>query len=282
MAIQVEPIDARLGARIWNVDLSKPLTGSDFDAVHRAWLAHLILVFPAQQAMTPADQIAFCRRFGPIEMHGLSRYALAGNPEVYVVSNVVENGKPVGAAKSGRFWHTDMSYIAAPPMGSFLRSVEIPSKDGDTMFANMYAAYDVLPEMTKRKIAGLKVLHSRVKPYPEWFPDRPPLSDEEKAKLPDVIHPLVRTHPETGRKALYLGGRPAWEIVGMPFDEGRALLRELTEHAVQDRFVYRHRWTLGDAVLWDNRCAMHMATPFDDENERRIMHRVTIAGDRPF
>ena len=282
MNLCVRPLSNALGAAVEGVDLSRPIDDVTVTQIRAAWLEHLILLFPGQQAMTPAQQVAFSRRLGRLEIHGLTRYALPGQPEVYVVSNVEEDGKPIGAARSGRSWHTDMSYIACPPAGSMLCAREVPMAEGDTLFANLYAAYDALSAALKGRIDGRTVLHSRVKPYPEWFPERLPLSAAEKAALPDVVHPLVRTHPESGRRCLYLGGRPAWEVLGLPLDEGRALIAELIDFATQARFVYRHRWSAGDVILWDNRCAMHLATTFDEENERRIMHRTTITGDRPY
>ena len=282
MNLRVRPLSNAIGAAVEGVDLSRPLDDATVTQIRAAWLQHLILLFPGQQTMTPAQQVAFSRRLGSLVIHGLTRYALPGQPEVYVVSNVEADGKPIGAARSGRSWHTDMSYIANAPAGSMLCAREVPTAEGDTLFANMYAAFDALPAAMKARMDGRSVLHSRVKPYPEWFPERPPLSAAEKAALPDVVHPLVRTHPESGRQCLYLGGRPAWEVLGLPLDEGRALIAELVDFATQARFVYRHRWAVGDVILWDNRCAMHLATPFDEDNERRIMHRTTITGDRPY
>jgi alpha-ketoglutarate-dependent taurine dioxygenase len=158
---------------------------------------------------------------------------------------------------------------------------EVPPEGGDTLFTNMYAAYEALPEEKKKRIDGLRVLHSRVKAYPLSYPERAPMTEEEKARVPDVTHLLVRTHPEAGRKALFVGGNVAWEIVGLPLAEGQALIRELREFAIQERFVYRHHWKLGDAILWDNRSTMHCATAFDEERYRRVMHRTTVEGDEP-
>ena len=169
-----------------------------------------------------------------------------------------------------------------PPNASFLFAKEVPPKKGETLFANMYAAYEALSDTMKRRIDGLKINHSRIRAYSIYHPERPPLTDEQQAQVPDVQHPLVRTHPETGRKALYVGGaQHGGTVVGMPLDKSADLIEELRAFATQPRFVYTHSWMPGDAILWDNRCTMHCATPFDEDKYRRIMYRTQIAGDIP-
>jgi len=271
-----------IGAEILDVDLSIPLDDATFAAIKQAWLARNILLFRNQEALTPQAQIAFSRRFGELEYHTLPQYTHPDFPEIFVVSNVVVEGKNVGAPRSGRNWHSDAQYRKEPSAASFLVAKEVPPEKGDTMFANMYAAYDALSAAMKKQIEGRKVLISRINAYPISYPSRPPLTDEERARVPDVVHPLVRTHPETGRKALYVGGDVAWDIVGMPHDEGRALIKELRDFATQPRFVYSHHWRVGDGILWDNRCSMHCATPFDEDRYRRHMYRTTIRGTVPF
>jgi alpha-ketoglutarate-dependent taurine dioxygenase len=280
MGVSFRPLTDAIGAEIQGVDLAAPIDGETFDRIHGVWLERTILLFRRQQ-MSPDQQIAFTRRLGTLEMHTLPQYTLADHPEIFVVSNVMEEGRPIGAPKSGRHWHSDSQYLPRPSAGSLLYAREVPLEGGDTLFTNMFAAYEALPEETKKQIAGLRVLHSRVKAYPLSYPDRAPMTEEEKARVPDVIHPLVRTHPETGRKALFVGGNVAWEIVGMPLEEGQALIRELRDFATQERFVYRHHWEVGDAILWDNRSTMHCATAFDEERYRRVMHRTTVEGDEP-
>ena len=257
------------------------MSDETFERVHQTWLERTILLF-REQKMSVEEHIAFTRRLGDLEIHTLPQYTLPYHPEIFVVSNVTKDGRPIGAPKSGHHWHSDSQYLKKPSAGSLLHAREVPAEGGDTLFTNLFAAYDALPEETKREIEGLKVLHSRVKAWSISYPDRAPMTEEEKARVPDVIHPLVRTHPETGRKALWVGGNVAWEIVGMHEEEGRALIRELREFAIQSRFVYRHKWRVGDAILWDNRSTMHCATPFDEERYRRIMYRTTVAGDEPF
>ena len=281
MAIVCEPLTDFIGARVPGIDMRDPL---DADAVARlrgAWLRYGILVFPRQTELTPERHIAFTRHFGETISITLKQYDLPEHREIVVVSNLEKDGKPVGAPLAYT-WHTDGQHFREPVWGSILWGKEVPPARGDTLFANMVLAYDELPEETKRRIDGLKVLHSRVRVYPILYPDRRPMTDDEKATMPDVVQPLVRTHPETGRKALYLKGNAGWEIVGMPRDEGLALLDELEAFATRPQRVYAHHWEQGDVVFWDNRSTMHSATPYDMTRHRRVMHRTNIAGDVPY
>ena len=280
MSIEIRPLTPTIGAEIEGVDLSGPIPDEVFGTIYDAWLEHTILLFRGQR-LSPAQQVAATRRFGELEHHTLPQYTLPEQPEVFVISNIEEGGKPVGAQRSGRHWHSDSQFLEEPSKGSLLYALEVPDEGGETLFANMYAAYDTLPADIRERIDGARILVSRAKAWPISYPDRPPLTDEQKAKLPDVLQPLVRTHPETGRRSLVIGGNVVWEIVGMPFEEGRALLDELHAHATRPDLTYAHFWRPGDAGLWDNRCTLHSATPFDEQRYRRLMHRTTIAGDRP-
>ena len=282
MALEFHPLSDAIGTEARGVDLSEPLADVDFGRLHRAWLDHGIMLFRDQGALTPAGQVAFTRRFGDLENHTLPQFCLPGQHEIYVVSNVKEGGEYVGASRAGWGWHSDSHYLEMPSDASFLLAHEVPRDGGDTGFANLCAAYDALAEDVKAEIVDLSVLVSRRKAYPISYPHRPPLTEEEAARVPDVIHRLVRTHPETGRKTLFVGGIVAWEVVDYPYEAGRALLDTLRAHATEPRFVYRHRWRAGDAILWDNRATMHRAMPFDDENERRLMHRTTVSGTDRF
>jgi len=269
-----------MAAEVSGVDLSRDLLQNEVDTIRAAWLRHTVLVFPAQQ-LTPVRQAAFTRRLGALEHHTVREYTHPDVPEVFVISNIVKEGRHVGAPKSGRHWHSDSQFLAVPSAGSLLYGLQVPPEGGDTLFANMYAAYDALSDAMKRRIDDLETVCSRVKAWPVSYPGRPPLTDEQKAKLPDIVHPLVRMHPETGRKSLYIGGNVVWAVVGMPYEEGRALLDELRAHATEGRFTYRHRWRKGDAVIWDNRCTLHTATPFDEDRYDRLMHRTTMRGSIP-
>lgn len=281
MTIEIRPLTPTIGAEVKGIDLARPISDADFQSIHDAWLRHTILLFRGQAHISPADHIAFTRRFGILEMHTLPRFTHPDYPEIFVLSNAERAGKPVGAPKSGRHWHSDSHFLKEPSSGSFLLAREVPPEGGDTLFANMYAAYEALPAETKRIIDHARVRVSRVKAWPITYPDRPPLTEEEKAKLPDVVHPLVRVHPESGRPSLFIGGNVVWEILDMDFEEGRRLLDELRRHATQSEFVYRHQWKIGDAILWDNRCTMHCATTFDESRYVRLMHRTTLIGGVP-
>jgi taurine dioxygenase len=282
MSITFNPLSDRdFGVEVLDVDLARPLSAETFDELRALWLKYAIVVF-RRQTMSPAEQIAFSKRLGELEEHTLNQFTMPDYPEIFVISNVVEGGRPVGAPKAGRHWHSDSHYTPKPSMGSLMLAREVPAEKGDTLFCDLRAAYDALPDATKARIRDLKVLVSRQKAYPVSYPERPPLTPEQRAKLPDVVHPLCRTHPETGRPLLYIGGNVVWEVVDMPLEEGRALIQELRDFATQERFVYGHHWEVGDAVLWDNRCTLHCATPFDESRYRRLMHRTTLKGDMPY
>ena len=282
MDLEFRKLSQDLGAEAVGADLSKPLDDRSFGAIRRAFLTHGILLFREQNAMGPAEQIAFSRRLGRIE-ETIPNERMHDEYPILVLSNIVRDGKPVGSGRGGQFWHSDLYYNAIPAAASFLHALVVPEEDGrslgDTKFANMAAAHDALPEATKNKIDGLKNRVSRVKSWPINYPFRPPLTETEKAAYGSVVHPLVRTHPETGRKSLFIGDISAGTVVGMPVDEGDALLRELRDFAIQPRFTYVHRWAVGDAILWDNRSTVHAATDFDADKHERLMHRTTIMDD---
>ena len=202
MSVEFRPLNETIGAEVLGVDLSRPMSDETFERIHQTWLDRTILLFRGQ-TMSVEEHIAFSRRFGVLEIHTLPQYTLPEHSETFVVSNVTKDGRPIGAPKSGRHWHSDSQYLKRPSAGSLLHAKEAPPEGGDTLFTNLFAAYDALPEETRRKIEGLKVLHSRIKAWSISYPDRAPMTEAERAKVPDVIHPLVRTHPETGRKALW-------------------------------------------------------------------------------
>jgi alpha-ketoglutarate-dependent taurine dioxygenase len=275
------PLSDAVGAALFGVSVNADLDDAVIAGIRRIWVDRTIVVFRDQGDILPERQIAFTARFGSVAHHTFSEFTMPGQPLIAVVANVRRGDKPiVGAQKSGREWHSDSQYLECPPSGSFLVAKQLPPDRGDTLFANMFAAYDALPEATKHRIEGMKVVHSRIQTWPIQHPDRPPLTPEAAAKIPDRIHPLVRTHPENGRKSLFLGSL-MWEIVGLPSAEGRELLAELLEHATSDRFIYAHEWRPGDAILWDNRSGLHCATPFDESAYTRIMWRTQIEGERP-
>lgn len=280
---EIRPFDAVLGAEIIGIDLAKPLNDTDFARVHQAHLEHGVLVFRDQQ-LTPQQHIDFSRRFGELQIHVLRQFLLAGHPEVFIISNIIENGQPVGLGDAGKFWHSDLSYKEIPSLGSMLYARELPSEGGDTLFASQQAAYDALPAELKKTLQGKLAAHSYLARYDdEVFTGirRPTLTAEQIAEVKPAIHPVVRTHPETGRKGLFVNENFTTHILDMPEDESHALLQELYAHSAKEAFIYRHRWQDSDLVFWDNRALIHLATGCPAHLRRR-MHRTTIQGDVPF
>ncbi len=283
MAIEVRPVSPALGAEVIGADLTRPDDDEQFEVIHKALLDHNVVVIRDQQ-ITPADHAAFSARFGKLELHVLNQFLLPEQPEVLVLSNKRVDGVPVGLQDAGREWHSDLSYMQLPSLGSLLYALEIPPTGGDTLYANLYSAYEALSPDLRERIDGLRLRHSYAdfinRRFQESAMERPTLTAEQAAKVPTAIHPLVRTHPDTGRKALYVSPSLVAGIDGMENAEGQALLQELNDHATQPEFVYRHVWRLHDIVFWDNRCTLHQATAFDPKYTRH-MHRTTIRGDLP-
>ncbi|ARP85541.1 TauD/TfdA dioxygenase family protein [Bordetella genomosp. 9] len=281
--IQIRPLPGPLGAEVLGLDLSLPLSDADFRRIHRAHLDHHVLIF-RDQRITPQQQVDFSRRFGPLQIHVLRNFQLPGHPEVLVVSNIKENGQPIGLGDAGAFWHSDLSYKEKPSMGSLLHAQELPADGGDTLFANQHAAYEGLPQALKRALDGKRAEHSYLAKYEELrarSPWRPPLTQKQIEEVRPVVHPVVRTHPETGRKALFVNEHFTTRILGIPEDESRDLLAELFKLSVQPQYLYTHVWQPGDMVFWDNRSVMHLAGGTPD-HLRRKLYRTTIEGDIPF
>lgn len=285
--ITVTPSGAALGARITGVDLSKPMDAATFKAIEDALHAHEVIVFP-EQKLSPDQHIAFSRLFGELEQHLRQDRCRPGYPELFIVSNIIENGKPIGSTDAGFFWHSDLCYAAEPSRGSLFYAHEVPMQDGqpkgDTLFASMTAAYDALPEETKHTLLGRKAVNSYFAGYSRERKGspRPELTAEQRAKVPDTLHPAVRTHPVTGRKCLFMNEAYTTEIVGLPPQESRSLLDQLFEHLKEDRFVYRHRWAPGDFLIWDNCATQHRAILDYELPLRRRMERTTLTGSVPF
>jgi len=282
-SFQVAPFDGPLGAAIVGLDLSKPLGERDFARIHRAHLLYHVLVF-RDQRITPAQQVAFSRRFGPLQIHVLRQFQLKEQPEVLVVSNIKENGQPLGLGDAGHYWHSDLSYKPIPSLGSMLHAQELPAEGGDTLFANQHLALERLPAHLLRAVEGRHAEHSYLAKYAELqkrSPWRPTLTQAQIDEVPPAIHPVVRTHPETGRRALFVSEHFTTRIVGLPDDESRQLLDELFAASTREQFVYRHRWQPHDMVFWDNRSVMHLAAGCPDDQRRRL-YRTTIEGDAPF
>jgi taurine dioxygenase len=279
----VIPFDAPLGAEVVGLDLSLPLDDTDFARLHRAHLAYHVLVF-REQHITPAQQVAFSRRWGPLQIHVLRQFQLPSQPEVLVVSNIRENGQPIGLGDAGHFWHSDLSYKDKPSLGSMLHAQELPAEGGDTLFANQHTAWERLPAHLQRAVRHLKAEHSYLARYADLQkknPWRPNLTQAQIDEVKPVVQPVVRTHPETGRLALFVSEHFTTRIVGVPEDESRALLAELFDLSTRPEHVYRHRWQPHDMVFWDNRSVMHLAAGCPDD-QRRKLYRTTIEGDAPY
>jgi taurine dioxygenase len=281
--LTIRPFEGPLGAEVFGLDLAQPLSRKDLLQLHAAHLEHHVLVF-RDQRITPQQQVNFSRLFGPLQIHVLRNFQLAGHPEVLVVSNIVEGGKPIGLGDAGHFWHSDLSYKEKPSLGSMLHAQELPAEGGDTLFANMHLAYDTLPEAVKNEIRHARAEHSYLKQYAELqrrSPWRPNLTQAQIDEVKPVIQPVVRTHPETGRQALFVSEHFTTRIVGMPEDASSALLQELFAHSVKPEHVYRHQWQPHDMVFWDNRSLMHLAAGCPGD-QRRKLYRTTIEGDLPY
>jgi len=279
----IEAFDGPLGAAVTGLDLSAPLSDADFRRIHRAHLDHHVLVF-RDQRITPQQQVDFSRRFGALQIHVLRNFQLPSNPEVLLISNIIEDGKPIGLGDAGHFWHSDLSYKEVPSLGSMLHAQELPAEGGDTLFANQHLAYETLPAALLNAVQGAFAEHSYLAQYAELQrrnPFRPNLTQAQIDEVKPVRHPVVRVHPETGRRALFVSEHFTTRIVGLPDDESRALLDELFVHSTKPEFVYRHQWQPHDMVFWDNRSLMHLAAGCPND-QRRMLYRTTIEGDTPF
>jgi taurine dioxygenase len=276
--IEVSPTQAALGAEVRGVDL-RNLDELQFAALQRAWHDHQVILVRGQ-TLSDQDLIAFSRRFGDLDwapVQETGRRFVEGLPEIYIVSNVTVNGQPIGSLGAGEaVWHTDMSYLDVPPMASMLYALEVPSAGGNTSFCSMYAVYEALPDKLKHRIANLKIKHDGTYNSGGYLRQGVTATDDPRTS-PGALHPLVCTHPDTGRRMLYLGRRRNAYLVGLELSDSEALLDELWDFVERPEFAWEHVWRVGDLVLWDNRCTMHRRDPFD-ASARRIMHRTQIKG----
>lgn len=275
--IQVTKLADALGAEISGVDLSQPIAPERFAGIRRAWLDNLVIRFRGQKLSDP-QLLAFSRLFGELDPPGpnpLGRPFLPDHPQMNVISNIKADGVPIGGLGDGEaIWHADMTYTETPPMAAILHALEVPPSGGDTYWANMYVAYETLPAQLKQRIEGRKAVHDATynsagvkrKGYDE-------LADPRAA--PGARHDLVRSHPETGRKCLFLGRRRNSYVLGMELGESEALLDVLWAHATQPQFTFRQQWRVGDVLIWDNRCTLHRRDAFDPA-ARRLLHRTQI------
>jgi taurine dioxygenase len=301
-SFSVRPLSDEVGAEIVGLDLSRPLDETTFAAVRDAFFAHSVLLF-RDQTLSEAQQIAFSRRFGELEIHVLKQFLHPEHPEILRISNVVENGQNIGIVDAGRYWHSDLCYREAPSMGSLLYAIEVPHDEGgqplgDTLFASVAASYDALPEALKQRAAGLKALHSLEHTFDRSREDLDVRTEQnrsggeetisrtkvsaEQRKVAEAVHPVVRTHPVTGRKCLYVNDSTTVRIMGIPEDESEALLGDLRGRCIRPDFVYRHKWRVGDLIMWDNCSSQHQAVANYELPQRRLMHRTTVSGTVPF
>ena len=282
MAIQMKNVGAALGAEVADIDLSKPLPQADIDAIEATWRERLVVVFHGQNLSDP-QLIAFSQNFGELDPPGPNPYGEPFNkdhPELNVISNVLENGKPIGNLGDGEaVWHADMTYIDVPPKAALLHALEVPPPEagGNTYFANMYLAYDTLPADLKKAAEGKIAVHDASRNSAGML--RKGYKDVvDVRETVGAHHPLVRTDPKTGRKALFLGRRPNAYVLGLSVADSEALLDSLWTHATQPRFTMCHEWKVGDLLMWNNLSVLHRRDPFDPKT-RRVMHRSQIKGD---
>jgi len=282
MAIAIKNLDAALGAEVADIDLSKPLPRADIDVIEAAWRERLVVVFHGQLLSDP-QLIAFSRNFGELDPPGPNPYGEPFNeehPELNVISNVVEDGKPIGNLGDGEaVWHADMTYVDVPPKAAILHALEVPPPEagGNTYFANMIAAYESLPADLKKAVDGRVAVHDASRNSAGMLRK----GYKEVTDVRETVgahHPMVRTDPKTGRKALFLGRRPNAYVPGLSVTESEALLDALWAHATQPRFAMCHEWRVGDLLIWNNLSVLHRRDPFDP-NTRRVMHRSQIKGN---
>ena len=276
----VRPLTPALGVEVVGVDLAKEIDPPLFGALYDAFLRHQVLLFNTGE-LSPARQVAFARHFGEVQVHVMNQYHADGFPELYRLSNLDEHGRPNGRHpdKGTLAWHTDGSWKPITGQATIIYGEVVPDVGGETHFCDMYGGYERLDDTWKSRIANLRAVHnldfSRTRRHGE-----DPMTEAQKRATPPVDHPIVRTHPETGRKCIFLGDHAEY-VLGMPYDDGRALIEELNKLAVHDDLTYEHRWRPGQLIAWDNRCLMHRATDYDPATQRRVVRRCTILGGAP-
>jgi taurine dioxygenase len=279
---EVKPLHPSFGCEIVGLPLADAVAEPMFGKVYEAFLDYQLILF-RDVDLPPATQVAFARRFGEVQIHVMNQYhGYKDHPEIYMLSNLGADGKPNGKHpdKGTLYWHTDGSWRERTGQATMMYSEVVPAKGGETEFADMYAAYEALGSEWKARIEGRRAIHnldfSRTRRH-----GHEPMTAEQKAKVPPVAHPIVRTHPETGRKAIFLGDH-AETVEGMPYAEGRQLIEELNALITPGNIVYTHRWARRECMVWDNRSLLHRATGFDTAGHVRVMRRCTINGDKPF
>jgi alpha-ketoglutarate-dependent 2,4-dichlorophenoxyacetate dioxygenase len=278
--LDIRPLTPRLGARIGGVHLADGVDDAMFAAIYDAFLRHQVLLFQPQD-LPPAAHVAFGRRFGEVQVHVMAQYHADGYPELYRLSNLDEQGRPSGKHpdRGTLAWHTDGSWSHITGQATIIYGEVVPRVGGETHFADMYGAYERLTPAWRQRLEKMRAVHnldfSRTRRHGEDL-----MTEAQKRDRPPVDHPIVRTHPQTGRRCVYLGDHAEY-IVGLPYDEGRALIEELNAMIIHPDLTYEHRWTAGELLLWDNRCVLHKATAFDEAREGRVVRRCTVLGEVP-
>lgn len=280
ISFELRPLADGLGVEVVDLQVAD-IDDAMFPSIYALFLEHQVLLF-RDQDLPPGAQVAFARRFGEVQVHVMNQYHADGYPELYSLSNVGPDGKPNGQHpdRGTLAWHTDGSWQARTGQATVLYAEVLPSSGGGTGFADMYSAYDGLDDATRRRLAALRAIHnldfSRSRRHGEE-----PMTGAQRDAVPPVAHPVVRTHPETGRRCLFLGDH-AETIEGLPYDEGRSIVEQINEQAIANAVVYHHRWRPRDVMVWDNRCLLHKAEAYDVANEPRIIRRCTVLGDAPY
>ncbi len=281
--MRVQNANAPLGAEITGIDLAQPVDDATFRQIEDLFHDRGVIVF-RDQHLTDPQQIEFSRRFGELEIHPATMYLKPGHPEILVVSNIIEDGRQIGLADAGQYWHTDLSYMASPSRCSLLYAHEVPMKDGaplgDTLFVSTTYAYETLDPKIRERVEGLRAVHGYAQRYrmQQAKGGRAALSDDELKKVPDVLHPVVRQHPWTGRKTLFVNEGFTTSIEGLSKEESDALLRAMFDHITRPEVVYRHKWRVGDLLMWDNGSTQHCAVADYALPLRRRMQRTTVRG----
>jgi taurine dioxygenase len=277
--ISATRMSPHLGAEIHGVDLSQPLDDAAWARIRELFHEHQVVFFRGQR-ITPEQLVAFSARFGELDIHHMTEHVMPHLPQVRVLSNAKKGGREIGITRGGMHWHSDLSYKPVPALATLLHGIDCPPEGADTQFVSMYAALETLPAERARELHGRRAVHDRNYRYSMLYPNRPPLTPEQIAKVPPVEHPLVRVHPATRREALYVAKDVVSRVVGVEEAESRALIDALEAHATQPDRIYSHKWQAGDVLVWDNRCTLHRATPYDNRHTRTL-HRTQVKGEAP-
>ena len=275
-ALRTRPLMPNFGVEIMDVDVTRA-DPETLAAVVAAFNRHGAILLRSQN-LSPDEQLAFTRQFGRPEGNVRQQFTLPDHPEVYIISNKVVDGRPIGEFDAGYGWHTDMAYSRRPAMSTILHALEVPAEGSDTLIADLCTAWNALAEDEQRRIDGLRAHHS----FAHYMGKRGiAITPEQQAENPDVLHPVVRRHVADGRKCFWFGRASVKEILGQPDPTDTSLLDRLLAFGTEDRFVYRHKWQVGDVLVWDNRCTLHTGTPFDLDRYVRVMHRTWVKGEVP-